>query len=115
MMLLFQMTRASFFKISWNTVTVNSERYIEKKKQVRETIRKKRPSKNLKVTLIHDDNARPYTFLATNQVIGKFGCTIGSRPPYSPTPALSDFYQSGPMNDSLGEQRFHNTDEVNWA
>lgn len=96
-------------------LTVNSERYIETLKKLREAIRRKRPNKNLTAINVHHDNARPHTSLATTQTITKFGWSVVPHPPYSPDLAPSDFHLFGPLKNSLRGQRFEDTEQVKVA
>lgn len=108
------MTRVSFVLIFRN-MAVTSEQNIEISKKLRETIRRKKPNKNLKMIHIHHDKAGPQISLATNQAIAKFGWSVVPHPLYSPDLALSDIYLFGPMKNSPWVQRFEDTDKVKAA
>ena len=93
--------------------TINSARYQETLKKLMRSIRRKRPG--LQDVILHHDNARPHTAIATAAAIAAKGWSVLPHPAYSPDLAPSDFHLFGPLKDYLRGQKFHDDESVKAA
>ncbi len=92
--------------------TINAAAYCDILRDLRRAIRRKRPELNPENVYFLHDNARPHTARITQELLQKFGWTIGTHPPYSPDVAPSDFHLFPALKSHLGGQRFANDDDV---
>ena len=82
--------------------TVNQQLYIEVLKQLRDSVRRKRPELwRSGEWLLHQDNVPAHTELSVRQFLTKNRMTRALHPPYSPDLAPCDFFLFPRMKESV--------------
>ncbi|UYV78768.1 hypothetical protein LAZ67_16002686 [Cordylochernes scorpioides] len=96
--------------------TVNKEYYLQVMRNLRETIRQKRPDlwKN-KNWLLHHDNAPAHTSLLVRDFLAKNNTLMMSQPPYSPDLAPCDFFLFPKLKRPMKGRRYATLDEIKTA
>ncbi|GBP64040.1 Histone-lysine N-methyltransferase SETMAR [Eumeta japonica] len=83
--------------------TINSDLYCQLLMRFKQELEKKWPEFiNRKAVVFHHDNARPHTFLATQQILREFGWEKLMHPSYSHYLAPADFYPFRSLQKFLG-------------
>lgn len=95
--------------------TVNATSYCAVLRELRDSIRRKRPTLLTDGVLLLHDNARPHVARATQETIRQLNWEVLDHPPYSPDLAPSDFHLFGPLKEHLGGQRFEDDEELKLA
>ncbi len=89
--------------------TINSERYVETLRKLKECLRRKRPHLwSNKSFIVHHDNASPHTSFETMKSINKWDMKILPHPPNSPDMAPCDFGFFPKLKSQLRGRRFPN-------
>jgi hypothetical protein len=88
------------------SATVNSERYVEALKKLKQWIRRVRPNRKMNQVLPIHRNVRPHTTMRTREEISTIGWTVLPHIPYSPDWAPSDIHLFGSLKDALRGRRF---------
>jgi histone-lysine N-methyltransferase SETMAR len=91
---------------------VNLASYCEVLLKLRDAIRRKPSSQLERGVLLHRDNARTHTALATQERIQELKWQLLDHPPYSLDLDPSDFHLFGPLKNQLGGKRFPDDKEV---
>lgn len=95
---------------------INSEMYCRQLDDLNRELKIKRPALvNRKQIILHHDNARPHTALATRQKIADLSWEILSHPPYSPDLAPSDFHLFLSLQNFLNGKKYKNETDVDQA
>jgi histone-lysine N-methyltransferase SETMAR len=89
--------------------TINATAYQKSLKKLKAAIRRKRPELLTEGVILHHDNARPHTAVATVHLLTSWGWEILPHPPYSPDLAPCDFHLFPKMKKHLRNQRFECT------
>jgi histone-lysine N-methyltransferase SETMAR len=93
--------------------TVNAASYCTNLRELHKAIRRKRPGLLTRGVILLDDNARPHTARATQDLIRTtFRWERLEHPPYSPDLAPSDFHLFGPLKNHLGGRHFEDDNAV---
>jgi histone-lysine N-methyltransferase SETMAR len=100
---------ARFQKLGEN---VNSATYCDFVLKLRDAIRRKLPGQLVRGALLHHDNAKPHTALATRERIQELQWELLEHPHHSPDWAPSDFLLFDPLKKRLGGRRFADDEEV---
>ena len=96
-----------------DSVTINQKTYLSILKNLRESIRKKRPDKwQRKDWFLHHDNARPHTAHSVLAFLAKNNTPILPQPPYSPDLAPNDFFLYPKFKMIMKGKRFDTKEEI---
>ncbi|GBN61392.1 hypothetical protein AVEN_227055-1 [Araneus ventricosus] len=86
--------------------TINANRYCETLRKLRRAIQNRRQGMLTGGIMLLNDNARPHTAAATQELLNQFGWEIFDRPPYSPDLAPINFHLFLKLKEFLGGIRF---------
>jgi histone-lysine N-methyltransferase SETMAR len=96
--------------------TITANIYCQQLDRLKAAIKEKRPSlANRKGVILHQDNARPHTAIATRQKIKEFGWELLPHPPYSADIAASDYHLFRSLQHFLDGQDFEDKSAVKKA
>ncbi len=100
--------------------TVNTERYCEVLRTLKERVRRKRPDlwggrNGVHNWLLHHDNAPAHTSVLTLALIGSSGIDMVPHPPYSPDLAPCDFFLFPRLKSALRGHRHRNLRDLKVA
>ena len=96
--------------------TVNKEYYLQVMRNLRETIRHKRPDLwNNKNWLLHHDNAPAHTSLLVRKFLAKTNTLMMLQPPYSPDLAPCDFFLFPKLKRPMKGRRYPTIEEIKAA
>jgi hypothetical protein len=102
------------YELLERNLTVTAERYCQQLRRLKEAIQQKRPGRQHRVILQHD-NARPHTANMMKAAIQELDWEILPHPPYSPDLAPSDYHLFCFLSNNLRRVSFNNDTELqNW-
>ncbi|GBO28385.1 Histone-lysine N-methyltransferase SETMAR [Araneus ventricosus] len=92
--------------------TIIATSYSKTLQRFRRKIQNKRRGMLSSGIVLHHDNARPHTTVATKILLQRFGWEVFDHPPYNPDLAPSDFHLFAHMKRWLGGQIFTTENEL---
>ena len=90
--------------------TINSTRYIETLKRLKNRVRRVRP--DTQQLVLQHDNARPHVSASTTEAVKRLNIEVVTHPPYSPDLAPCDYHMFPKLKEHLRGRQFSSDEEV---
>ena len=92
--------------------TINGEYYAKLLRELRQAIKSKKPGKQTKDVLLHQDNAPAHKSLVAMSAVHDRGFELIDHPPYSPDLASSDYFLFPNLKKHLAGKLYKSDDDV---